>query len=345
MLLKRGLADWRGGKLWLLERPAASSDGSSESAFAVSEWTEDMEIGGEVWSVHRIHLTEPDPAEPRPPVVFFEVPGGRAVVADEGGRPVVPRARRIVLPWFEFDADGRVLGEPHLGVTTPEERCAAVIEHSRVAGFDTSGPFPRGFVVWLTAGEVDPATKRPVGVPSRHSMGHLPYRVTAADMRLMLPLRLARADFASSMTGEGAFWAPGWAPFLGTNVHEVAGPVYILRDFGTLGTDRPDEEPYARRQQVPYPGPEDAGVEAALGVYRKVGDRLFRVWSWQGHFSWDESVLQEDGTYLYLHESRATDAVYGSDPNRISLLAPAGFPSQVASAEARIAELAVGVVT
>ena len=322
-LIKKGLASWRDGKLWI-SQPVPMAP---EPTFRITEWTEDMTLAGESWAVHRIHMTEEVPA------IFFEVPPGRSVIADERGRPIVPKPRRIILPWFA--AVGRSRGGAADEPTTPEERCARIITHAREAGFDTSGPFHRGFVVWITAGPTHPETKRPSAPPLKHSMGHLPYRVTAQDMRLLLPLHLARVDLSNGFK-DRTFAAPGWEPFLGTNVHEVAGPVYVLRETGAGQADPCEGRGW---QRVLYPGPDDAGVNVALGVFRKVEDRLFRVWSWQGHYSWDESVLQEDGTYQYAYENRVLDVTYGSDPSRVMLLSPAGFPAQVTKAEDRIAEL------
>lgn len=75
------------------------------------------------------------------------------------------------------------------------------------------------------------------------------------------------------------------------------------------------------------------------GVYRRVKDRLFRVWTEGG---WDESTLQEDGTYLLQSQNQRVDAFIVGSGMDIDILAPSGFEGCLEEAEARIAEVSNG---
>lgn len=75
------------------------------------------------------------------------------------------------------------------------------------------------------------------------------------------------------------------------------------------------------------------------GIYRRVKDRLFRVWAEGG---WDESLLQEDGTYLLQSQSQRIDAFIVGSGMDIDILAPSGFEGCIEEAETRIVEVSSG---
>jgi hypothetical protein len=142
-----------------------------------------MTLGGESWDVLRIHLSE----KVTPFLVVH--PDRYAGLPSHNYRKDIrpDRARRMILPWFEVNANDQVLdewGNTDTAPRTTSDLLSEVIHASRTNGFDIVGPFARGYIVWITAGE----DRR------HHAMGHLPFEVAVADMEFMLPMRLARVD-------------------------------------------------------------------------------------------------------------------------------------------------------
>jgi len=138
---------------------------------------------------------------------------------------------------------------------------------------------------------------------------------------------------------EGAYQPrhlPGWTHFRWPECHEAIPVLAPVDEKGTLA-------PFPKLPEVPVnpPGTPLAGFKfptpSQYGVYRRVNDRLIRVWA--DGAVWDESLLQEDDTYLLVSEHRKIDAVTVGNDISPNLLAPAGFLDQVAEAEKRVTEL------
>jgi hypothetical protein len=103
-------------------------------------------------------------------------------------------------------------------------------------------------------------------------------------------------------------------------------------------SDEESKELFAKLVRVPYPDPHADAYAASFGVFRVVGNRLFRVWNENGRCSWDESVRASDGTYDVKRYGRSIDKLWGAESNRVELLSPSGFPENVRDAERRISE-------
>ena len=126
---------------------------------------------------------------------------------------------------------------------------------------------------------------------------------------------------------------PGWTSFRWPECHAAIPVLAPVDAEGTL-------EPFPKPHEVERASLVDGGFflapEIKYGIYRRVKDRLFRVWTTG---VWDESVLREDGTYLMQSENQKVDAFIVGSGNDIGILAPAGFEGGLEQAEKRAAEV------
>lgn len=75
----------------------------------------------------------------------------------------------------------------------------------------------------------------------------------------------------------------------------------------------------------------------ATGLYRVVGDRMFRAICVNGASQWDESIRAPDGTYDLVGMGRPIDVACGEDGD-ILALAPSGFNEVLKDAEQKVRE-------
>lgn len=138
----------------------------------------------------------------------------------------------------------------------------------------------------------------------------------------------------------------GWTPFF----RWEEAPLVFYWDFTPELSEELNSAPYRNRalteeeresfyaRMVRTPWSKIHGDKRVQGIYKIVGDRLFRVLSAPGEIpDWDESIRAIDGLYDVQRNGRAVEEIWDVTSNKPILMTSAGWPLTIKACEERIA--------